>query len=108
MISALFVTSSAVAALSVQPSKREQRSMFTVSNAWNASGTTRPTQARTRVAFGDAAALAARALAVGADETLRARVGAAAREDARLRFSVPVMVSETRRVYERVSGGATP
>jgi len=59
------------------------------------------------VDFGDASALAGRALQLAADTELAASVGAAAREEARHRFSIPVMVSETRKVYElAVSGGA--
>jgi len=59
------------------------------------------------VDFGDAAALAGRALQLAADTELATTVGSAAREEARRRFSIPVMVSETRKVYQlAASGGA--
>jgi glycosyltransferase involved in cell wall biosynthesis len=57
------------------------------------------------VDFGDASALAGRALQLGADAELATAVGAAAREEARRRFSIPVMVSETRKVYELAASG---
>ncbi len=59
------------------------------------------------VPFGDASALAGRALQLAAGAELATAAGAAAREEARRRFSIPVMVSETKKVYElAVSGGA--
>lgn len=56
---------------------------------------------------GDAEALAASLRRLAADPALRATLGRAARERVRGRFTLPGMVAETERVYQRVCRGAT-